>query len=346
MKRSTLAVTACLFTAPCGAAAQSVDEFYKDRQITMLVGGGAGGGYDVYARTFARHFVRYVPGHPTIVAKNMPAAAGVAAANVLYNTSDKDGSVIAALPNGVSMEPLTGNAQARYDALKLNWIGSIGKLQNVCATWHTSPVKTIEAAQDREIVVAAAGPSSNSAIMPRILNELVGTRFKIIAGYDPTGGLNLALERGEAEGICGLAWSTLKTSRPHWIKDKLLNIIVQVGLAKHPELPSVPSAIDLVTDAEKRQVLELVLVRQEIGRPIVLPPGVPADRIAALRKAFAATLADKTFQAEAEKAGLEIDALTGDQIAAMLTKAYGAPAGVVAKAIALISRPKGANKAK
>jgi tripartite-type tricarboxylate transporter receptor subunit TctC len=346
MKIGQFVVTVVLLAMPVGASAESVEEFYKGRQVTMLVGGGAGGGYDVYARTFARHFVHHIPGNPTIVAKNMPAAAGVAAANALYNTADKDGSVIAALPNGVSMEPLTGNPQARYDALKLGWIGSIGKLQNVCATWHTSPVKTIKAAQEREIVVAAAGASSNTAIMPRILNELIGTRFKIVAGYDPTGGLNLALERGEAEGICGLAWSTLKTSRPHWIKDKLLNVIVQVGLAKHPELPDVPSAIDLVTDAEKRQVLELVLVRQEIGRPLTLPPGVPSDRAEALRMAFAATLADKAFRAEAEKAGLEIDPLSGAEIGAMLAKAYGAPAAVVAKAVALISRPKAAKKAK
>ena len=186
-------------------------------------------------------------------------------------------------------DPLAGNAQARFDSLKMNWLGSIGKLQNVCATWHTSTVKTIKAAQERETIVAGAGATSNSALMPRIINELIGTRFKVIAGYDPTSGLNLALERGEAEGICGLSWSTIKASRPHWIKDRLLNVIVQVGVEKLPDLPDVPGALDLVRDPAKRQVLELILIRQEIGRPIVLPPGVPADRVAALRRAAALT---------------------------------------------------------
>ncbi len=321
------------------ARAQSADEFYKGRQITMLVGSGAGGGYDIYARVWARHASRYVPGQPQIIAKNMPAAAGIAAANALYNNSDRDGLTIAALPNGASMDPLAGNAAARFDPLKMGWIGSIGKLQNVCATWHKSPVRTIAQAREREVIVAGAGATSNTAIMPRILNDLIGTRFKIVAGYDPTAGLNLALERGEAEGICGLSWSTIKASRPHWIKDKLLNLIVQVGIDKLSDLPDVPAALDLVRDPESRQVLELVLIRQEIGRPIVLPPDVPADRIAMLRKAFEATLRDKEFLVEAEKAGMEIEPLTGAEIDAMLAKAYGAPKPIVARMVSLIEPP-------
>ena len=335
-------LAAVVLLVPATACAQSPDEFYKGRQITMLVGSGAGGGYDIYARVWARHASRYIPGQPQVVARNMPAAAGIAAANTLYNTADRDGLTLAALPNGASMDPLAGNPQARYDALKMSWIGSLGKLQNVCATWHTSPVKTIKAAQERETIVAGAGATSNTAIMPRIINELLGTRFKVIAGYDPTAGLNLALERGEAEGICGLSWSTMKASRPHWIKDRLLNVIVQVGVDKLPDLPDVPSAIDLVTDPASRQVLELVLIRQEIGRPIVLPPGVPADRVAALRKAFDATLKDAEFLAEAARAGMEIEPLSGAQVEAMLTKAYAAPKPVVARMVALIEPPAAA----
>lgn len=330
---------AAVLLVPACAHAQPAEDFFKGRQITMLVGSGAGGGYDVYARVWARHASRHIPGQPQIVAKNMPAAAGIAAANTLYNTADRDGLTIAALPNGASMDPLAGNVQARYDALKMSWLGSIGKLQNVCATWHKSPVKTIKAAQERETIVAGAGATSNTALMPRIINELIGTRFKVIAGYDPTAGLNLALERGEAEGICGLSWSTIKASRPHWIKDKLLNVIVQVGVDKLPDLPDVPGALDLVTEPDKRQVLELILIRQEIGRPIVLPPGVPADRVAALRKAFDATLRDAAFLAEAEKAGMEIEPLTGLQVETMLAKAYGAPPAIVARMVDLLSPP-------
>jgi hypothetical protein len=242
------------------------------------------------------------------------------------------------------MDPLAGNAHTRFDPLKLGWIGSIGKLQNVCATWHTSPVKTIKSAQTQEILVAGAGATSNSAIMPRILNDLIGTRFNVIAGYDPTGGLNMALERGEAEGICGLSWSTIKASRPHWIKDKLLNVIVQVGVDKIPDLPDVPSAIDLVADAPSRQVLELVLIRQEIGRPLVFPAGVPGPRVEALRVAFIATLKDPAFLAEAEKAGMEIEPLTGGEIEAMLAKAYGAPKPIVERMVRLIEPPAKGSK--
>ena len=184
------------------------------------------------------------------------------------------------------MDPLFGNPAARYDALKLNWLGSIGKLQNVCATWHTSPIKTIQQAQEREVVVAAAAAPTNTAIMPRVLNALLGTKFKPIIGYDPGSGLTMAIERQEAEGICGLSWSTMKASRPHWISQNLLNVIVQMGIDKLPDLPNVPAALDLVTDAEKKQILTLILLRQEPGRPVAAPPGVPADRLAALRAGF------------------------------------------------------------
>src|SRR6266700_7863027 len=230
------------------AAAQTPEDFYKGRQISLLIGGGAGGGYDVYYRAFARHVGKHIAGHPGIIPKNVPAASGLVAAATIYNTADKDGLTLGAFPNNVPMDPLFGNTAARYDARKLNWLGSIGKLQNVCATWHTSPIKTIEAMREREVIVAAAGAASNTAIMPKVLNALLGTKFKVITGYDPGIGLTMAIERGEAEGICGLSWSTMKASRPHWIGDKLLNVIVQMGLEKLSDLPIVPAALDLVAD--------------------------------------------------------------------------------------------------
>src|SRR6476646_9475770 len=223
------------------ASAQSVEDFYKGRSINLMIGGGAGGGYDVYFRALARHLGKHIPGNPSIIPRNQPAASGLAAAAALYTTADKDGSTIAAFPNNVPMDPLFGNPGARYDALKLNWLGSIGKLQNVCATWHTSPIKTIEQAREREVVTAAAAAPTNTAIMPRVLNALIGTKFQPIIGYDPGAGLTMSIERREAEGICGLSWSTMKASRPHWIKEKLLNVIVQMGLDKLPDLPDVPS---------------------------------------------------------------------------------------------------------
>src|SRR5580704_1103680 len=332
----TGAILVAASLAAGGATAQAPDAFYKGRQITLLIGAGAGGGYDAYFRAFARHAVRHIPGNPSIVPKNLPAASGLAAANTLYTTADRDGSIIGAFPNNIPMDPLFGNPGARFDAQKLNWLGSIGKLENVCATWFTSPIKTIAQAREREVIVAAAAATSNSAIMPKVLNSLLGTKFKIVAGYDPGSGMTLALESGETEGVCGLSWSTIKAARPHWIKDDKLNVLVQLGLAKLPELPNVPSGLDLVSDPVKKKVLELILIRQEIGRPVAAPPGVPADRMEVLRRAFDDTMKDPEFLAEAEKAQLEIEPLNAHEIDALLANAFASPKAIVAQAAGLI----------
>jgi tripartite-type tricarboxylate transporter receptor subunit TctC len=335
---SLASVAALAFVPP--ASAQSVEDFYKGRSINLMIGGGAGGGYDVYYRALARHIGKHIPGNPNIIPRNQPAASGLAAAAALYNSTEKDGATIGAFPNNVPMDPLFGNPGARYDALKLNWIGSIGKLQNVCATWHTSPIKTIEQAREREVITAAAAAPTNTAIMPKVLNALLGTKFKPIIGYDPGAGLGLAVERGEAEGICGLSWSTIKASRPHWIKDHLLNVLVQLGLDKLPDLPTVPAALDLVTDPVKKDVLTLILIRQEPGRPVAAPPGVPADRLAALRRAFDQTMKDPDFVAEAEKLQMEIEPLTAAEIDALLARAYATPKPIVEQAAKLLEPTK------
>jgi tripartite-type tricarboxylate transporter receptor subunit TctC len=320
--------------------AQSVEEFYRGRQITLLIGGGSGGGYDIYYRALARALGKHIPGQPVIVPRNQPAASGLAAAAALYNNADRDGATLGAFPNNVPMDPLFGSPAARYDALKLNWIGSIGKLENICATWHTSPIKNIGQAMQREVIVAAAAAPTNTAIMPKVLNALIGTRFKPIIGYDPGQGLTMAVERGEAEGICGLSWSTMKAARPHWISNKLLNVIVQMGLEKLRDLPDVPSALDLVTDSVKKEVLRLILIRQEIGRPVAAPPGVPADRLSALRAAFDATIRDPDFVAEAEKLQLEIEPLTAAEIEKLLAGAYATPKPIVREAAELLEPGK------
>ncbi len=345
------AKTAPIFAVALGAAAfattsagaQSVEEFYRGKQITLLVGSGAGGGYDAYARVFARYAIKHLPGAPSIVIKNVPAAGGMAAANMLYANVDHEGLTIAAQTNGIAMDPLFGNAAAHFDSRKFNWLGSMGKLQNVCATWHTSPVTTIEQARQTPVTVAGAGATSNSVIVPKILNALVGTRFKVIAGYEPGQGDRLAVESGEVDGVCGLAWSTLKATRPNWIADKLLHVLVQMALKKLPDLPDVPAALDVVTDPSAKSVLELILIRQEMGRPFAAPPGVPADRVAALRRAFDATMADPEFLAEAQKALLEIEPLTGEDIDRLLARAWSAPRDIVARA-AELAEPTGGSK--
>lgn len=334
--RPLAAALMALLALSAQAGAETVEDFYKSHPITMLVGSGAGGGYDVYARTFARFWTNHIPGHPDIIAKDMPAAAGLAAASTLYNTAERDGSTVGAFTNGAAMDPLFGGPGAHYDPLQFKWLGSIGKLENVCATWHTSPVKSIAAARERQVIVAAAGATSNTAIVPNMLNALIGTKFKVIAGYDPGSGLTMAVESGEAEGICGLSWSTMKASRPRWVSGHLLNVIVQMGLTKLADLPDVPSALELVTDPQNKRVMELILLRQEAGRPFAAPPGTPADRVAALRQAFGETLKDPAFVAAAEQTRLEVDPLTGQEIENMLAKAYAAPKAIIERAAALV----------
>jgi len=327
-------IIAALMSVISAEAAQD-QSFYKGKQVALLIASGAGGGYDAYARTLARYMPKYIPGNPVIVPKNLPGAGGLIAANTLYNNTAPDGLTFAALTNGAGMDPLFGENAGRFDAQKFNWLGSIGKLENICVTWQNSPITRIEQAKTREVTVSASGATGNSAIMPKIVNRFLGTKFKVIGGYTEGSGVTLALERGEVDGVCGMSYSTLKTMRPDWFRDHKLRVILQIGLQKLKALPNVPSAIDLVSDPDSKKVLQLILIRQEMGRPFALPPGVPADRIAIMRKAFDATMKDPGFVAEAAKLQLEIDPLSGDEIAALLKTAYSAPKPIVAAAAQL-----------
>lgn len=328
---------AVALTAP--TQAQSVKNFYKGKRLSVIIGSGVGGGYDTYTRTLGRHIADHIPGHPSIVNKNMPGAGSLLATNYLYHKAPRDGSEIGAIFNTISLEPLIGNRGARFDVFKFNWIGSMGKLQSICVTWHTSPIKTLKQAIGKELTVSATGATGNSATMPRIFNDLVGTKFKVIQGYS-TSGSHLALEKGEVDGICGLGYSTLLASEPDWMTKGKLNILAQVGLHPLKSLPNVPMALDAVKDPAKKKVMELLLIRQEPGRPIIAPPGVPADRVAALRAAFNATMKDPKFLADAKRVKLMIDPLTADQITALLKRAYAYPKETVKAAAKLVGRPK------
>jgi tripartite-type tricarboxylate transporter receptor subunit TctC len=315
--------------------AQAAQNFYQGKQITMLVAGPAGGGYDTYARTLARHMSRHIPGNPVIVPKNLPGAGGLVGASTLYNNAPHDGLTFAALSNGIALDPLFKKFPGRFEPLKFGWLGSIGKLMNVCVTWHTSSVTTIAQARQRQVIVSASGATSNSVMMPNITNALLGTKFKVVSGYADAD-VTLAMERGEVEGVCGLSYTTLKASRPEWFRDRKINILLQIGLTKFPDLPNVPGAMDLISNPENRKVLELILIRQEMGRPFAAPPGVPAERIVLLRQAFDDTLKDPQFLADAKRLQMEIDPLTGDDIEKLLKTAYSAPAPIVARAAALV----------
>jgi tripartite-type tricarboxylate transporter receptor subunit TctC len=316
---------------------QGDGEFYRGKQISLIINSAAGGGYDVYARAFGRHFGHHLPGNPVIVAKNLPGAGGIIAANALYANADRDGLTLGALANTALFDSLLGSTGAKYDARKLNWIGSIAKVSSVCETYHTSPIKDIADTRAREVIVAGAGVGTNSVVVPYILNNLLQTRFKVIRGYEANG-LFLAMERGETDGICGLSWSTLKASRPDLVADKKLNVILQMSLEKLSELPDVPSVLDLISDPTNRKILEFFLLRQETGRPFATAPGVPAGRVDALRNAFEATMADPEFLADAAMSNLEVEPLRSAQIEQILTAAYALPSDLVEKAGILIEQ--------
>ncbi len=335
-------VGALALAAPGTANADAVSDFYKGKRVTMLIGSGVGGGYDTYSRTFARHYAKYIPGKPKIIAKNMPGAGGLRVTNFVYNKAVRDGSVFAATFNTMILEPLIGNRGAKFDPFKLNWLGSLGKLQAVCVTWHTSPIKTLADAKKKMLTVSATGATGNSAKLPRIFNWAVGTKFKVIQGYS-TSGSRLALERGEVDGICGLGYSTLLASNPDWIINNKLNFLAQIGLYKHPKLPDVPMILQNISDEKTRKVVELILIQQEPGRPYIAPPGVPADRVKALQVAFGKAIKDPAFLADAKRTKLEITYVDAKAIKAFMRRAYNYPRDIVEAAAKLVGPPaKGA----
>lgn len=329
----------CVVTDPSIANAASVADFYKGARLNVVIGSGVGGGYDTYTRVFTRHIGRHIPGAPSVINKNMPGAGSLRATNYIYNKAPRDGSEIGAIYNTMLLEPLLGNSKAKFDVSKINWLGSSGKQQNICVTWHSSPIKTLEQAMIKQVNVSTTSATGNSATMPRIFNALLGTKFKVIQGYTSSGS-QLAVERGEVDGSCGLPYSTLLASKPDWILNKRLNILAQVGLKKHKDMPDVPMALDAVKDPKKKLVMELLLIRQEPGRPIIAPPEVPADRVAALRAAFNATMKDENFLADSKRSHLEIDPLTADEIEKLIKRAYSYPKETVEVAAELVGRPK------
>ncbi len=313
------------------ARAETVEEFYRKTPVSLYVGSGAGGGFDEIARVVSMHIGRHIPGNPSIVVKNMPGAGGLLNVNFMYNQAPKDGSAIAAPFNTVFMLPIFGDPAAKFDPRKFTWLGSLDKQTATCVVWHTSSIKTIEDAQKREVVMGATGTNATPAIFPNLLNTLLSTRFKIISGYSTTE-VRLAMERGETEGICGLAWQTWRAVSPNWISEKKIRVFGQMGLVKNPELPEATMVLDTLKDPNDRQTFELVVLPQEFGRPFIAPPDIPADRAKALTDAFHAMMKDPAFLADAAKIRLGLDPLSGKEIVDMLDHAYKAPKEVVDRA--------------
>ena len=322
-------------TIPLSAHAESVGDFYANHSITLYIGSGAGGGYDVYGRAMARHLGDHIPGHPSVIVQNMVGAAGIKALQYLYNAAPKDGTAIAAPYNTTAFQPLLLDKKPKYDALKIDWIGSMGKHQNICVAWHGSAFKSFDQVKKQQMVVAAAGVTGNAAVYPKLFNEMLGTKFKIISGYTAKE-TRLAVERGEAQGICGMSYQTLLASDPAWIKDGKVRILLQIGLHPYPALKGVPMALDLVKKPQDKNMLEFLMLQQEVGRPIAAPPGIPADRLAALRKAFDETMKDPKFLAEAKKLRLKIEPVGGVEMLQLIKRTYDMPKAVIARAKALL----------
>lgn len=332
--RSLLAAALALLAAlPAPAAeAQTVEEFYKGKQLKLMIGAAPGGGNDIFARLFAKHYGRLVPGNPTIVSSNLAAAAGIALANQLFATQPRDGSVIAYFQRNIPLEPLLGGKEVQYDSTKLRWLGSLNRETNVIVAWHTAPVKKVDDLFTTEMIVGSSGGGADTLIFPHLFNRMLKTRFKVVSGYSGGDEMDLAMERGETHGRASMTWTTLSTSRVRWLNEKLAAPIAQYGLKRDPALPDLPNMLDFVKDPDDRQVLELLLARQETGRPFATPPEVPADRLAALRQAFAAVARDPEFLADANQRGISPELMTGEDVEALLARMYKTPPETLQKA--------------
>jgi tripartite-type tricarboxylate transporter receptor subunit TctC len=317
VRASLRAGFAAVFAAVIGmgsqAAAQTPEEFYKGRSIDLVIGYPPGGSNDTWGRILARHLGKHIPGKPNIVPKNVPGAGSFLAVNQVFNISPKDGSVIGIGAPTMPLDEKLGSQGVRFKTAELNWIGRIDSLINMVFMWKTSPVKTFADAQKIESTLSGTGAGSTVSIYPTVMNNVFATRFKLIMGYRGSNEAMLAVERGEVEGH-STSWTALKVAHPDWIRDKNVAILVQFSLKRHAELPDVPTAVDLARNDEERAILAAIMNAAEVGTAFFTTPGVPGDRLTALRRAFDATMTDADFLADAEKTRLGVSPLAGEEL--------------------------------
>jgi tripartite-type tricarboxylate transporter receptor subunit TctC len=324
-----------LLAAP--AQAQTAAEFYKGKTVNLVIGFSAGGGYDLYARHLARHVGKHIPGGPTIVPQNMPGAGSLKAANYIYSAAPKDGSAFGTFSRTTGINPLLESG-AKFDGTKFSWLGSVTDDVSTCVTWHTSPVKTWKDFLEKPVTLGGQGPSSEPDMFARLYKNVFNAPIKLVAGYPGTNEISLAMERGEVDGLCGLSWSTIKTKHAKWFAEKKINVIVQSSFKKAPELGPVPLVMELTKDKEKLQILKLILAAQEMARPFAAPPGIPANRKAALVAAFDATMKDAEYLAEAKKLNLDVNPVSAKALDELLAELYATPKDVVKKASEAITK--------
>jgi tripartite-type tricarboxylate transporter receptor subunit TctC len=333
---ATTATFSVLALTPMGA--QTPADFYKGRNIDLYIGYSVGGGYDLYARVLARHMGSHLPGNPIIVVKNMEGAGSLRLANYLYRVAPKDGTAFGIIGRGTGFDPLLGQTAAQFDGTKFTWIGSGNHEVSVCVSYEgRAGVTKFDDLLSHEMTVGGTGASADTDQFPRIVNGVLGTKMKIVSGYPGGNDVVLAMERGELQGRCGWSWSSVKATHGSWIAEKKLNVLVQLALQKHPDLPDVPLVTDLATNDEQRQILKLIFARQVMGRPYLAPPGIPADRAAALRTAFTETMKDPAFLADAEKSQLEVNPVSGEELQKLVADIYKTPPEIAKQAAALLA---------
>jgi tripartite-type tricarboxylate transporter receptor subunit TctC len=313
-----------LSAAAPAVAQDAVESFYRGKQIRFYIGYAPGGGYDTYARLVGRFMGKHIPGHPEIVPQNMPGGGTRAAAGYVYNVAPKDGTALGIADQSLPLQQAVGDKSLQFDLTKFNYIGNPAADINTVAVWHTTGVKSIDDAKTKEVTIGATGPNT-SAQIPMTINAVLGTKFKVVRGYPGGNDINLAMERGEVGGRGSSPWSTWKSTRPDWIKDKLITVIAQIGLTKTPELPGVPLLMDLATNEEDRAVLRLISAPATVGRPIFAPPGVPEERVKALRRAFDATMKDPEFVESARQASIDLDPVSGEELQKIVADIVNTP---------------------
>ena len=329
MKKILLAlIVSC--TALPAQAQDDVAVFYKGKVVRLVVGVGVGSGYDINARLLARYLPKYIPGNPSVIVQNQPGAGSLTMTNQMFAAGPFDGTAIGASFNGLPTTPLLQPTGARFEAVKLNWVGSTNRETQASYVWNTAPAKTFDDVKTTETIIGAQAPGSTQYDYPVLANALFGTKFKVITGYQATPKIHLAMERGEVHGTWA-NWSTLKAIASNWIEEKKIRMLAQWALRKHPELPNVPLILDWAKTEADKQALQLALARLEFGRPFFMPPNVPPERVNAIRRAFDAVMKDAEFMAEADKLKIEIDPLTGEQVAGLIAEIYKTPTATVAR---------------
>lgn len=333
------AALACLLSVPCSAqiSAQPPEEFYAGKVVSLYIGYPAGGGYDVYGRVVAHHIGKHIPGNPTVIPVNMAGAGSLRLTNWLFNAAPRDGTAFGIINHGVPFEPLLGNQEfARFDPMEFTWIGSANSETVVCVAWHSSGVSGFHDLETREFIIGGTGPGADDFVFPKLLSGVLGADLRFVTGYAGGNDINFAMERGEVDGRCGWTWSSVKSTRQYWLDDGLINVFLQLGMERHPDLPDTPLILDFAETEDQEKILRLIMARTVLGRPFLAPPDLPEMRAAALRNAFDLVMKDPEFLAEAERVNLEIMPISSVTIEELLREAYATPEVLVEQARELL----------